>query len=79
MRQRTAFRRGSADVIPLERAGIKAKSRLECGIETDDEGNGIGVFLETHGRFRMTTEQAETFAADVMQFVFEMRNGGKLG
>ena len=79
MRQRTALQRGSARVIPMDRAGIKPKARIEAGVLVDAEGNGEGVYIETHGRYRMTADQAETFAADLMQFVFELRNGGKLG
>jgi hypothetical protein len=78
MRQRTAFQRGSARVIPMERTGIKPKARIECGVIVDAEGNGTGVYVETHGRMRFTAEQAESFAADVQNFVYECRNGGKL-
>ena len=64
--------RVGAKVIALTQP---VKPRLECGIIED----GSGIYLETTGRYRMTVAQAESFAADVMQFVHEVRNGGALG
>lgn len=64
--------RTGAKVIALTQP---VKPRLECGII----GDGEGVYIETTGRFRMTAAQAESHAADVMQFVHELRNGGSMG
>ena len=79
MRKRTADLRGSAKVIPLERAGLTAKPRMEAGHVFDDAGVSVGIYIETHGRIRLTADQAEQHAVDLMQFVHEIRAGGQQG
>ena len=37
------------------------------------------IFLDTSGRYRMTADQAEEVAVSLMDFVHELRNGGRIG
>jgi hypothetical protein len=69
---------GGASVIPLARA-IRRLPKLEVGVTP--EGDGMYVHLDEGASkltFRMSADQAEDFVTDVMQFVHELRNGGKL-
>lgn len=67
-------------IIPIDQAGQRRMVRLEMGIH---EARGcIYIKLSQDGReldIGMTADQAEARAGDLMQFVYELRNGGKLG
>lgn len=63
-----------ADVIAITR-GKPKEARLEIGI---DAGRKV-VFLKLDGvAVAMGADKAEEVAADLMAFVYELRNGGAL-
>ena len=74
---RRITRDGGASVIPLERAkgAPPLRRSLEMGIDAE-----LGrIFLDASGRYRMTADQAEEVAVSLMDFVHELRNGGRIG
>ena len=70
-RRKLGQNRTTAKVIAMRQP---AKPRLEVGVIED----GSGIYVETTARYRMTDKQAEELAANLMQFVHELRNGGVL-
>ena len=77
---RRAVRDGKgADVVPLV-ARIKPQRAIEAGIIED--GSGIMLAIENANQsvvYRMTADQAEAFCVDLMGFIHELRNGGRIG
>lgn len=63
-----------ASVLPFKRA-LPPQRSLSCGVLED----GSGIFIECPERFRMTADQAEAFCVDLMGFIHELRNGGRVG
>lgn len=64
-----------ADILSLR---PPKQMRVELGIATHD-GKDL-IYYDINGEVSwMTADQAEARAADMMQFVHELRNGGKLG
>lgn len=67
-----------APVIPIARA-IRRPVSLTAGIADSGVDGPAHIYVEIDGkRFRMTADQAESHASDLMQFVYELRNGGQL-
>ena len=63
-----------ATVTQIARS-VELKPRLELGIDAEEQC----VYLAVTGRYRMTADQAEEVAQNLMGFVFELRNGGRIG
>lgn len=67
---------GGASVIPMARAQ-KKQVRIEMGVDEAKEC----IYIRMSGTdpcVAMTADRAEQLAVDLQQFVFELRNGGRV-
>lgn len=75
MRQITR-KHGGASVIPIARAQ-KKQVRIEMGVDAE-RGCIFFRMSGTDPTVALTADRAEEMAVDLQNFVYELRNGGKI-